>query len=56
MTGKVLTAIDHVYGSKMKSRAQILVPILHLTIRKNTDTQCSGSTDFLEIAALLGQT
>lgn len=40
----------------MKSRTKILVTILHLTIRKNTDTQWCGSTDFLEIVALLGQT
>lgn len=56
MTGKALSSVDRVYSSKMKSRTKILVPILHLIVRKNTDTQCSGSTDFLEIAALLGQT
>lgn len=53
VTGKILN--DHVYGRKMKSGAKILVSILHLTIRKNTYTQCSGSRDFLEITALLGQ-
>lgn len=55
MTGKALNAIGHVYSSKMKSRTKTLLTIFHLSIRKITDTQCSGSTDFLEIAALLGQ-
>lgn len=56
MTGKALRAIHHVYSSNIKSRTKILVTALHLTIRKNTDTQSSGSTDFLELASLLGQT